>query len=160
MRVAILAGSPSDQKFIDGSGVQALLEAVGITVYVGFVSAHRNGRELSQWLDDHADDFDGFIGTAGLAAALPGAIAGHLNTGNSIPKPVFGVPLDNFGADSIMQTAPGVPVPCFANGERGLKQAALALATALSVNNRQLSQSLQQYLRENNKQPQLPPVED
>jgi phosphoribosylaminoimidazole carboxylase PurE protein len=160
VKVAILLGSKSDREALDKSGACDVLEAVGINVYVGVVSAHRNKRLLTRWLDQNHDRFVGFIGVAGLATALPGDIAAYLNTGELRPRPVLGVPLDDYGINTVMQMAPVVPVPCFCPGPRGIKQAAIFMAIQLSIADKRLAERVQQWLKSVTPEPDLPALED
>jgi phosphoribosylcarboxyaminoimidazole (NCAIR) mutase len=137
VKVAILLGSKSDREALDKSGACDVLEAVGINVYVGVVSAHRNKRLLTRWLDQNHDRFVGFIGVAGL-----------------------GVPLDDYGINTVMQMAPGVPVPCFCPGPRGIKQAAIFMAIQLSIADKRLAERVQQWLKSVTPEPDLPALED
>ena len=107
VRVAIIAGSKSDQQVVDDA-VKALTE-LGVTHEVQFLSAHRNPEGLHRYLAGSKADV--FIAVAGLAAHLPGVIA------STTVKPVIGVPVNAKlnGLDSllsIVQMPPGVPVAC------------------------------------------------
>ena len=112
--IAIISGSKSDQAIVDK--VVARLEEKGASFEHKVLSAHRNPREL----DDYISQTDArvFIGIAGLSAALPGVIA------SKTTRPVIGVPVSAKlgGLDallSIVQMPPGVPVACVGidNGE-------------------------------------------
>jgi 5-(carboxyamino)imidazole ribonucleotide mutase len=89
-------------------------------------------------------DADIFIGVAGLAAALPGAIASHTH------RPVIGVPVSGkVNLDSILsitQMPPGVPVAAVGldNGEN----AAILAAEILSLADKALEARLKAYREE------------
>jgi 5-(carboxyamino)imidazole ribonucleotide mutase len=82
----------------------------GVEVEVSVCSAHRNPDDLKAHVRDYAGDV--YIGVAGMAAALPGAIASHQRW-----SPVIGVPLPSPGFENCMDSIlaifrmpPGVPV--------------------------------------------------
>jgi len=107
VRVAIIAGSKSDQPVVD-EAVKVLTE-LGVSHEVKFLSAHRNPEGLRKYLSGSKADV--YIAIAGLAAHLPGVIA------STTVKPVIGVPVNAKlnGLDSllsIVQMPPGVPVAC------------------------------------------------
>jgi len=107
VKVAIVAGSKSDQAVVD-EAVKVLTE-LGVSHEVQFLSAHRNPEGLRKFLA--ASKADVYIAIAGLAAHLPGVIA------STTVKPVIGVPVNAKlnGLDSllsIVQMPPGVPVGC------------------------------------------------
>ena len=112
--IAIISGSKSDQAIVDK--VVARLEEKGASFEHKVLSAHRNPRELEDYISQ--TDARVFIGIAGLSAALPGVIA------SKTTRPVIGVPVSAKlgGLDallSIVQMPPGVPVACVGidNGE-------------------------------------------
>ena len=107
VKVAIIAGSKSDQPVVD-EAVKVLTE-LGVSHEVRFLSAHRNPEGLRKYLSGSKADV--YIAVAGLAAHLPGVIA------STTVKPVIGVPVNAKlnGLDSllsIVQMPPGVPVAC------------------------------------------------
>jgi len=107
VKVAIVAGSKSDQAVVD-EAVKVLTE-LGVSHGVQFLSAHRNPEGLRKFLAGSKADV--YIAIAGLAAHLPGVIA------STTLKPVIGVPVNAKlnGLDSllsIVQMPPGVPVAC------------------------------------------------
>ena len=112
--IAVISGSKSDQTIADK--VLRRLEEMGASYEYKVLSAHRNPKELEQYIA--STDARVFIGIAGLSAALPGVIASRT------AKPVIGVPVSGKlgGLDallSIVQMPPGVPVACVGidNGE-------------------------------------------
>ena len=105
--VAVISGSKSDQEIVDR--ILWKLEEVGVSFEHKILSAHRNPKELEQYVEK--SDARVFIGVAGLSAALPGFIASRT------ARPVIGVPVSSklSGLDallSIVQMPPGVPVAC------------------------------------------------
>ena len=109
-KVLVLLGSESDRAKLEPA-LSVLLDA-GVEVQVEVSSAHRQPdrtAELARTAEDAG--FGVVICGAGLAAALPGVVAGHT------ALPVIGVPLSAAlgGLDallSIVQMPPGVPVAC------------------------------------------------
>jgi len=107
VKVAVIAGSKSDQPVVDDA-VKVLTE-LGVSHEVQFISAHRNPEGLRKYLSGSKADV--YIAIAGLAAHLPGVIA------SQTVRPVIGVPVNAKldGLDSllsIVQMPPGVPVGC------------------------------------------------
>ncbi len=105
VKVAVLAGSKSDQAVVDD--VTRVLFELGVSHDVQFISAHRNPEKLREYLSRSRAEV--FVAIAGLAAHLPGVIA------SQTLKPVIGVPVGAklSGLDSllsIVQMPPGVPV--------------------------------------------------
>ena len=105
--IAVISGSKSDQVVVDK--IIARLEENGASYECKILSAHRNPKELEEYIENTRARV--FIGVAGLSAALPGYIASRTK------KPVIGVPVSSKlgGLDallSIVQMPPGVPVAC------------------------------------------------
>ncbi len=105
--IAVISGSKSDQVVVDK--IIARLEENGASYECKILSAHRNPKELEEYIENTRARV--FIGVAGLSAALPGYIASRTK------KPVIGVPVSGKlgGLDallSIVQMPPGVPVAC------------------------------------------------
>ncbi|HET7554121.1 MAG TPA: 5-(carboxyamino)imidazole ribonucleotide mutase [Gaiellaceae bacterium] len=109
--VGILVGSESDREAMQPALDE--LEARGIACELEVRSAHRNPDAVAEYARGaRARGIRVLIAGAGLAAALPGAVAAHTDL------PVIGVPLRSRlsvldGLDallSIAQMPPGVPV--------------------------------------------------
>ena len=105
--VAIVIGSESDKPIAEKSA--KTLEKLNLTYEVKVLSAHRNPKELEEYIEKC--DAKVFIAIAGLSAHLPGFIASRTD------KPVIGVPVNVKlgGLDallSIVQMPKGVPVAC------------------------------------------------
>ena len=105
--IAVISGSKSDQVVVDK--IIARLEENGASYECKILSAHRNPKELEEYIENTRARV--FIGVAGLSAALPGYIASRTK------KPVIGVPVSGKlgGLDallSIVQMPRGVPVAC------------------------------------------------
>lgn len=124
-RVAIIAGSKSDQAVVDEAS--KVLTELGVSHEAQFISAHRNPDKLRSYVASSRASV--FIAVAGLSAHLPGVIA------SMTIKPVIGVPMavKLNGLDSLLsmvQMPPGVPVGCVGidNGRNGGILAAEILA--------------------------------
>jgi len=106
MDVTILLGSKSDMPVAEKC--TKILDLFGVPYQLRVASAHRSPAFVEQIVRDaEADGCTVFIAMAGLAAALPGAVA-SLTT-----KPVIGVPCGGKvpfdSLLSIVQLPPGVP---------------------------------------------------
>ena len=106
MEVTILLGSSSDLPIAEKC--TKILDPFDVSYQLRVASAHRSPRFVEQIIGDALDDgCHIFIAMAGLAAALPGAVAA-LTT-----KPVIGVPCGGRvpfdSLLSIVQLPPGVP---------------------------------------------------
>jgi 5-(carboxyamino)imidazole ribonucleotide mutase len=127
--VLILVGSESDRERVEPT-VKALDEAgVGYDLIVS--SAHRNAEQTAQIARDaRKNGYRVIIAAAGLAAALPGAVAALTDL------PVVGAPLDVGplrGVDAlyaIAQLPPGCPV-----GTVGIGMAKNAALLAMRILN-------------------------
>jgi phosphoribosylaminoimidazole carboxylase PurE protein len=129
--VGILIGSESDRETMEAT-VDELNER-GISNELRVLSAHRDPRGVAEYASTAAlRGVRVIIAAAGMAAALPGAVASYTEL------PVIGVPLTSSksvmgGLDavlSIVQMPPGVPVACVS--VNGAKNAAILAAKILA----------------------------
>ena len=142
-QVQIVMGSESDAGLIMEAKLADTLRSVGVTYEVGVCSAHRNPEELATFASQICKSgAEVFIGVAGMAAALPGALAGNTR----MTKPVIAVPLDQYGIDSCLRMPPGVPVLLAGVGKPGLKNAAIAACQILAIANDEVAQNLTNYI--------------
>lgn len=125
--VAVVLGSESDRKIVDESGMLDMLSGMGLHWELSIISAHRNPRELDEYVMESGADV--YIGVGGMAAALPGALAAC----TSGKVPIIAVPLDRDGVDSCLHMPPGRPVNLVGVGKTGLKQAAQAVGQMLAM---------------------------
>jgi 5-(carboxyamino)imidazole ribonucleotide mutase len=143
MSVLVILGSKSDARV--GEKVTKALDKLKITYRIVIASAHRTPKYLMELVEKSEADI--FIGVAGLAAALPGAIASHTH------RPVIGVPVSGkVNLDSILsitQMPPGVPVAAVGldNGEN----AAILAAEMLAIKDKELERRLKEYREERSK---------
>lgn len=139
MKVAVLMGSPNDmtkmQPAVD------TLEGFGLKADVRVLSAHRTPTAVAELAASARDDgYVAFICGAGLAAALPGAVAAHTTL------PVVGVPLSGGalnGVDALYSTVQmpkGVPVATVAID--GAVNAALLVVEMLAITDDALADDL------------------
>jgi 5-(carboxyamino)imidazole ribonucleotide mutase len=119
--ISIIAGSTSDKEVYEKA--ERVLNENGINYDLQIISAHRNPKELDEYIKSSHSLV--YIAVAGLSAALPGVIASKTD------KVVIGVPVSaNLGGIdallSIVQMPPGVPVACVGI-DRGDNAAYLAI---------------------------------
>ena len=145
MKVAIFFGSKSDTDTMKKAADVLREFEVGFKAYI--ISAHRNGAILARTVKSaESEGAEVIIAGAGLAAALPGVIAG-LTT-----LPVIGVPLECVtpgksnglgGMDallSVVQMPPQIPVATV--GINNAKNAAYLAVEILAVKYPQLRERL------------------
>ena len=130
-------GSKSDMPIAEKA--EKILKEFDVEYDIKVASAHRTPDVVKNLVENN--DADVFIGIAGLAAALPGAIAAHTT------KPVIGVPVSGkVNLDSILsiiQMPPGVPVAAVGL-DRG-DNAALLAVEILALKNEKLAKELEKY---------------
>jgi len=130
--VAVVMGSASDWETM--ARTHKTLDEFGVPHCCRVLSAHRTPDLLAQFVRDaDKDGTEVFIAGAGLAAALPGAVAALTL------RPVLGVPIQAGalnGQDALLaiaQMPPGIPVGALAIGTPGAVNAAL-MAVAILAN--------------------------
>jgi phosphoribosylaminoimidazole carboxylase PurE protein len=145
-KVAIVMGSDSDWPVMESS--YKTLREFGVPTVVQVLSAHRTPDQLSAFVRGaEAEGIGVFIAAAGMAAALPGAVAA------CTPLPVIGVPLISGslqGVDSLLsmvQMPPGVPVATVAIGEAGARNAALLAVQILALGDPALGEAYRKFKR-------------
>jgi 5-(carboxyamino)imidazole ribonucleotide mutase len=143
-RVAVIMGSQSDWEVMRHS-VEAL-ENLGIPCEAKVISAHRTPARLESYVSGARErGLKVFIAGAGMAAALPGAIAALT------PLPVFGVPMPGKafgGMDSLLtmvQMPGGIPVGALAVGKAGAINAALLSASVLALSDDAIASALDDF---------------
>ena len=145
MKVAIFFGSKSDAETMRKAA--DVLREFGVEFRAYIISAHRAGALLSRTVRQvEEEDCEVIIAGAGLAAALPGVIAGQT------VLPVVGVPLECVvpgrsngfaGMDSllsIVQMPPQIPVATVGVG--GAKNAAYLALQILAIKYPELREKL------------------
>lgn len=141
-RVAIVMGSKSDADVM--AKAAEALDEFGIENETFVISAHRKPRTVFEFATKAEENgFEVIIAGAGMAAHLPGVIAGLT------PLPVIGVPTNSAalsGLDSllsIVQMPPGVPVAAVAID--GAKNAGILAAQILSVKYPELREAVKAH---------------
>ena len=142
MKVAIIMGSKSDSELM--SKAASVLNDFGVENETFVISAHRKPYEVFKFAEEaESKGFEVIIAGAGMAAALPGVIAGIT------PLPVIGVPCKSSNLDgldallSIVQMPPGVPVATVAID--GAKNAGYLAVEILSVKYSELREKIKDY---------------
>jgi 5-(carboxyamino)imidazole ribonucleotide mutase len=145
--VGIIMGSQSDWPTLKPAA--EILEALAIPFETRIVSAHRTPDRLYDYAKTaKTRGLKLIIAGAGGAAHLPG-MAASMTT-----LPVLGVPVESRalkGMDSllsIVQMPGGVPVPTFAIGTAGAKNAALHAAAVLALSDPALAERLEAWRAE------------
>jgi len=138
--VSVIIGSESDKDL--GEAATGVLKDFGIDCELKVLSAHRNPRQLAEYVEGSGASV--FICIAGLAAALPGSVAALT------VKPVIGVPKEVKlgGIDallSIVQMPTGVPVATV--GIDSAKNAALLAVEIIAVSDAEARGKLIEYRR-------------
>ena len=142
--VAVIMGSQSDWEVMRNS--METLEKLGIPCEAKVISAHRTPARLESYVSGARErGLKEFIAGAGMAAALPGAIAALT------PLPVFGVPMPGKtfgGMDSLLamvQMPGGIPVGALAVGKAGAVNAALLAASVLALSDDAIAAALDDF---------------
>lgn len=142
MKVAILMGSENDKPKVEPAS--EVLKRFGVEVDVEVMSAHRTPASVTAFSAQAKENGYGvIIAAAGMAAALPGAVAAHTTL------PVIGLPLSGGalnGVDAlyaIAQLPPGVPAACVAID--GAKNAGILAAQILALNDDDLAAKLAEF---------------
>jgi 5-(carboxyamino)imidazole ribonucleotide mutase len=141
-QVAILMGSANDQEKVQPA--REILERFGVEVTFEVMSAHRDPSSVAAFSALAKDKgYGAIICAAGMAAALPGAVAAHTTL------PVIGLPLSGSalnGVDALyaaVQMPPGVPVACVAID--GAKNAGILAAQILAVGDDDVAEKLAEF---------------
>lgn len=135
--VAIIMGSDTDLPLLENT--MKILKDLGIAYEARVASAHRTPDEVAAYVTDaEKRGCQVFIGAAGLAAHLAGAIAARTT------RPVIGIPCDGgplSGVDALYSTVQmpgGIPVATVAVGKAGAKNAAYLAAQIMALSDPQL----------------------
>ncbi len=142
-QVLIIIGSASDQQYADAAGDLLTRLEIGFDIEVS--SAHRHPDKTASLARTAIDNgYKVIICMAGMAAALPGVVAGHTTL------PVIGVPVPASlgGIDSILsmtQMPPGIPVATVAVGMAGAKNSAVLAARILGLADAEVAERHRRY---------------
>jgi 5-(carboxyamino)imidazole ribonucleotide mutase len=119
--ILFIIGSESDRQTVEPA--MDLIKQKNLSCELHVYSAHRNLKELLDFLDQEEKNFRIIIAAAGLSAALPGIVA------SKVTCPVIGIPLiagPLSGIDallSILQLPNGIPVATMGLGKQGVLNA-------------------------------------
>lgn len=143
-RVGIVMGSQSDWDTMRHAA--DTLKKLKITNEVSIHSAHRTPDRLADYVAGAEErGLRVIIAGAGMAAALPGAIAALTQL------PVLGVPMEGRimgGLDAVLsmvQMPAGIPVGTLAVGRAGAVNAALLAAAVLALSDERVARALAKY---------------
>ena len=156
--VGILMGSQSDWETMRNA--VETLKKLGIACEAKVLSAHRNPDQLADYVKGAKDNgIKVLIAGAGMAAALPGAVAAMT------PLPVLGVPMETRGLGgldsllSMVQMPRGIPVGTLAIGNSGAVNAALFAAEILALGDEGIAAKLDDFREKQSAPPPELPVE-
>jgi 5-(carboxyamino)imidazole ribonucleotide mutase len=145
--VGVVMGSQSDWDTMSQS--VKTLKDMKIPCEYHVLSAHRNSEQLAEYTKSARDrGLKVIIAGAGMAAALPGAIAAMT------PLPVLGVPMETRcmgGLDSLLsmvQMPRGIPVGTLAIGKAGAVNAALLAAAIIALQDNEVEARLDAFRTE------------
>jgi 5-(carboxyamino)imidazole ribonucleotide mutase len=145
--VGVVMGSKSDAEMLQPA--LDMLTRLGIEHEVNIISAHRTPEKAREYaLSARGRGIEVIIAAAGMAAHLPGVLAGWTTL------PVIGVPLPSGelkGVDalySIVQMPPGIPVACMAIGRPGATNAACLAAEILGLKHDKIKDAYETYRKE------------
>jgi len=157
--VALIVGSESDTEIIRESGMLDVLSQCGVNCEFSVISAHRNSEELAQYCADALTrGIKMFIGAAGMAAHLPGAISVNIKQscpviGVALPSPEY--PDAQDALLSMARMPSGCPVAVAGTGKAGLKNAAILVCQILSLTDEKIKNKLQTYMDTDKKSPRI-----
>ena len=141
-QIGVIMGSDSDYKIMEDALI--LLRQFELDYEVKISSAHRTLERTVDWVKAfEARGGKLIIAAAGLAAALPGVVAG------ATILPVIGVPLSSGAMEgidalySIVQMPPGIPVATVGIG--AARNAALLAVQILAIQDKPLSIMVYNY---------------
>jgi 5-(carboxyamino)imidazole ribonucleotide mutase len=145
--VGVIMGSRSDWETMRHAA--ETLEKLGVQHEVIVLSAHRTPDAVAEWAGTAEErGLQVVIAGAGMAAALPGAVAAKTSL------PVLGVPVESKiagGLDSLLsmsQMPAGIPVGTFAVGRAGAVNAALLAVSILARSDDAVRERLERFRAE------------
>lgn len=148
--VSLIMGSKSDWASVKSTA--ELLDKFNVAYEKKVVSAHRTPELMFEYAKKaKARGIKIIIAAAGGAAHLPGMVAAIS------PLPVIGIPVQSRvlnGIDSlysIVQMPGGVPVATMAIGQAGATNAALMAVRILALNDDELANKLDEFIKEQEK---------
>ncbi|NLL51225.1 MAG: 5-(carboxyamino)imidazole ribonucleotide mutase [Peptococcaceae bacterium] len=143
--VGVIMGSDSDFSVMEDA--LKILRQFDLSYELKVSSAHRTLKRTIQWVEDFEQEGGQIIiAGAGMAAHLPGVIAG------ATTLPVIGVPIKSGALEgidalyAIVQMPPGIPVATV--GINGARNAALLAVQMLALKEDRLREALQTFRQE------------
>lgn len=140
--VGVVMGSDSDFSVMEDA--VKILKQFGVSFEIKVSSAHRTLKRTVDWVENFEKQGGKvIIAGAGLAAHLPGVVAGATTI------PIIGVPIKSGaleGVDAlyaIVQMPPGIPVATV--GINGSRNAALLAVEMLAINDEGLKNALKAF---------------
>jgi 5-(carboxyamino)imidazole ribonucleotide mutase len=122
------------------------LEKLGVPCEAKIISAHRTPSRLVNYVESAKErGILVLIAGAGMAAALPGAVAALT------PLPVLGVPMEGKllgGLDAMLAMAQmpgGIPVGTLAVGKAGAVNSAILATSIIALSDEKISTNLDKY---------------
>jgi len=142
--VGIMMGSQSDWTTMKHT--KLTLEKLGVPCEAKIISAHRTPSRLVNYVELAKErGILVLIAGAGMAAALPGAVAALT------PLPVLGVPMEGKllgGLDAMLAMAQmpgGIPVGTLAVGKAGAINSAILATSIIALSDEKISVNLDRY---------------
>jgi 5-(carboxyamino)imidazole ribonucleotide mutase len=142
--VGIMMGSQSDWATMKHT--KLTLEKLGVPCEAKIISAHRTPSRLVNYVESAKQrGILVLIAGAGMAAALPGAVAALT------PLPVLGVPMEGKllgGLDAMLAMAQmpgGIPVGTLAVGKAGAINSAILATSIIALSDEKISINLDKY---------------
>ncbi|MAV87888.1 MAG: 5-(carboxyamino)imidazole ribonucleotide mutase [Rhodospirillaceae bacterium] len=142
--VGIMMGSQSDWTTMKHT--KLTLEKLGVPCEAKIISAHRTPSRLVNYVESAKDrGILVLIAGAGMAAALPGAVAALTSL------PVLGVPMEGKvlgGLDAMLAMAQmpgGIPVGTLAVGKAGAVNSAILATSIIALSDEKISINLDKY---------------
>jgi len=142
--VGIMMGSQSDWTTMKHT--KLTLEKLGVPCEAKIISAHRTPSRLVNYVESAKErGILVLIAGAGMAAALPGAVAALT------PLPVLGVPMEGKllgGLDAMLAMAQmpgGIPVGTLAVGKAGAINSAILATSIIALSDEKISVNLNKY---------------
>jgi 5-(carboxyamino)imidazole ribonucleotide mutase len=142
--VGIMMGSQSDWTTMKHT--KLTLEKLGVPCEAKIISAHRTPSRLVNYVESAKErGILVLIAGAGMAAALPGAVAALT------PLPVLGVPMEGKllgGLDAMLAMAQmpgGIPVGTLAVGKAGAVNSAILATSIIALSDEKISINLDKY---------------
>jgi 5-(carboxyamino)imidazole ribonucleotide mutase len=142
-KIYYILGSKSDMKYLDD--VKDAIEKTGIDHEVRILSAHRNLKELTEFIKSIEDQKEKVIvGIAGYSAALPGILA-SLTISPVIGVPVSSSPVKIDALMSMVQMPKGNPVAVMSYDKPGIINATIFALKIFSMKDDKYLEKIEEF---------------